>query len=82
MFLVTYDEHGGFWDSVPPTASVENPHPENPGYPEKFNFDRLGPRVPAIAVSPWLAASVDSKYSETLKILHFFQRICFLIILL
>ncbi len=27
MFLITYDEHGGFWDSVPPTAEVENPYP-------------------------------------------------------
>jgi phospholipase C len=42
LFLVTYDEHGGFYDHVPPPETVDD-HPE---------FRRLGIRVPAIAIGP------------------------------
>jgi phospholipase C len=47
LLLITYDEHGGFYDHVP-TPQTGIPAPEN------FNFDRLGVRVPTIAVSPWI----------------------------
>ncbi|MFJ6651214.1 alkaline phosphatase family protein [Microbacterium sp. NPDC091313] len=54
MLLVTFDEHGGTYDHVPPPAAVV---PE--GLPEKtemdFAFDRLGVRVPAIAISAYTA---------------------------
>ena len=40
----TYDEHGGFYDHVPPPAAADDSN-------EKA-FHRLGPRVPAIVVSP------------------------------
>ena len=54
LLLITYDEHGGFYDSVPPTRTLKNPDPSKPGTPSNFNFDRSGPRVPTIAISPWL----------------------------
>lgn len=66
--IVTYDEHGGWYDHViPPSQSVPNPDGLNsppagdkPGAP-RFAFDRLGLRVPAIIASPWLkAGTVDS----------------------
>lgn len=60
LLIVVYDEHGGFWDKVPPTADVPNPSPDKPGVPSKFAFDRVGIRVPSIAISPWLNKSVDS----------------------
>jgi phospholipase C len=55
--LVVYDEHGGIFDHVPPpkclpdgfTASAQD---TGTGVP--FAFDRLGVRVPAILVSPWI----------------------------
>jgi phospholipase C len=57
--LVVYDEHGGIYDHVVPPACTPD------GYSAKgdvtgtgigipFNFDRLGIRVPAILVSPWI----------------------------
>ena len=54
MLLVTFDEHGGTFDHVPqPAAAV----PE--GLPARtemgFAFDRLGVRVPAIAISAYTA---------------------------
>jgi len=56
--LVVYDEHGGIFDHVPPPACVADapfvaPASDTGGAP--FAFDRLGVRVPAILISPWIA---------------------------
>jgi phospholipase C len=55
--LIVYDEHGGIYDHVPPPACtpdgfVAQPNDTGTGMP--FAFDRLGVRVPAILVSPWI----------------------------
>jgi phospholipase C len=55
LLIITYDEHGGCFDHVVPPAAVP------PGgtvlrNPSAFGFDRYGPRVPAILVSPYIAA--------------------------
>ena len=52
LFVLLYDEHGGFYDHVPPPRAV-TPDGEV-ARPSGFAFDRLGVRVPAILVSPWL----------------------------
>jgi phospholipase C len=49
LLIVLYDEHGGFFDHVAPPATI--PPDDHTG---KFAFNRLGVRVPAILVSPWL----------------------------
>ncbi|KAG6553204.1 hypothetical protein Mapa_005264 [Marchantia paleacea] len=55
LFLITYDEHGGFFDHVPtPVTSVPNPDGLNGPAPDFFPFNRLGVRVPTIAISPWI----------------------------
>jgi phospholipase C len=55
--LVVYDEHGGIFDHVPPP----NCPPDNfiapancTGTGMEFRFDRLGVRVPAVLISPWI----------------------------
>lgn len=58
--IVTYDEHGGFYDHVAPGPAA----PPGDGSPTTWNqygftFDRYGVRVPAVIVSPWVAAGVD-----------------------
>jgi phospholipase C len=65
MLLVTFDEHGGTFDHVPPPAAV--PPGADEGADEGsagavagagemgFEFDRLGVRVPAIAISAYTA---------------------------
>jgi phospholipase C len=56
--LVVYDEHGGIHDHVPPPdCRPDSPfvaQPEATGTGKPFLFDRLGVRVPAILVSPWI----------------------------
>lgn len=52
-FLITYDEHGGFFDRGAPVAGVRPPHPGDDC--NGFKFDLLGPRVPALLISPWIA---------------------------
>ncbi|KAK9735946.1 hypothetical protein RND81_04G239900 [Saponaria officinalis] len=55
LLLITYDEHGGFYDHVPtPVTGVPSPDGIVGPEPFLFNFDRLGVRVPTIAVSPWI----------------------------
>ncbi|WP_029268121.1 MULTISPECIES: alkaline phosphatase family protein [unclassified Microbacterium] len=52
LLLITFDEHGGCYDHVPPPA-VTKPTPETGPGEMGFTFDRLGCRVPAIAVSAY-----------------------------
>jgi phospholipase C len=57
LLLIVYDEHGGIHDHVPPPACVADDTPASAadtGIGAPFNFDRLGVRVPAILVSPWI----------------------------
>jgi phospholipase C len=56
LFL-TYDEHGGLYDHVPPPPACA-PDDHAPKYeknevPTEGGFDRLGMRVPMIVVSPY-----------------------------
>ena len=51
LLVLLYDEHGGFYDHVPPPAAV--PPDEASASSGKFGFDRLGVRVPALLISPW-----------------------------
>ncbi|GAB2233999.1 hypothetical protein Drorol1_Dr00003234 [Drosera rotundifolia] len=53
--LITYDEHGGFYDHVPtPVSGVPNPDGISGPEPFFFRFDRLGVRVPTLLISPWI----------------------------
>jgi phospholipase C len=50
LLIITYDEHGGFYDHAPPPAADDD-DPE---------FRRLGVRVPALLVSPLVTAGSSS----------------------
>jgi phospholipase C len=55
--LIVYDEHGGVYDHVVPPACTPDgfsAKPADTGTGEAFNFDRLGVRVPAVLVSPYI----------------------------
>jgi phospholipase C len=52
--IITYDEHGGFFDHVaPPSTNVPNPDGIN-SVDDPFDFTRLGIRIPTVVVSPWV----------------------------
>jgi phospholipase C len=53
LLVITYDEHGGLYDHVRPPACV-SPNDGHPANVPNFNFDRLGVRVPAVLVSPFI----------------------------
>ena len=60
VLVVVYDEHGGLYDHVPPPPAV-NPDGKNwAGSPNSldpaFDFTRLGVRVPAVIISPYIPA--------------------------
>jgi phospholipase C len=59
LLIITYDEHGAFFDhQAPPAATAPNDGTQNHDRaenPQNFAFDRLGVRVPCIAISPWIA---------------------------
>jgi len=55
--LIAYDEHGGIYDHVPPpgcTPDTMVASVEATGTGFEFKFDRLGVRVPAVLISPWI----------------------------
>ncbi len=68
LLLIVYDEHGGFYDHVEP----ENAADDDPA------FDKLGLRVPAIVVSPWVERGLVSHkvFSHTSIIKTILLRFC------
>jgi phospholipase C len=49
LLIVTYDEHGGLFDHVPPPPAVS---PFQPGQVTNFKYDSYGVRVPALFINP------------------------------
>jgi phospholipase C len=56
LLIILYDEHGGLFDHVPPSTQGVVPPEEKiyQGGRITFRFDRLGPRVPALLISPYI----------------------------
>jgi phospholipase C len=63
LLIVTNDEHGGFFDHVPP--------PKAPDDYAAQGFDQIGFRVPALAIGPWVkqgyVSSVARDHTSALK---------------
>lgn len=75
--IVTYDEHGGFYDHVPPPAACPpGDFPPDIGDGGDFDakFDRLGFRVPLVVVSPYAKAGyVSDRVTDLTSVLRFVQ---------
>ncbi|KAJ5937315.1 hypothetical protein N7454_004970 [Penicillium verhagenii] len=84
LFILTWDEHGGFADHVSPPTQV--PAGDSLTYTERaadggdytFHFDRLGVRVPTVLISPWVGKGLiqnkpdgdnDFTHTSILKVL-------------
>ncbi|MGG1947465.1 alkaline phosphatase family protein [Trinickia sp. NRRL B-1857] len=63
LFILLFDEHGGYYDHVKPPKTVSPDgiagRTDQP-FLVPFDFQRLGLRVPCILISPWFAPAVDS----------------------
>lgn len=66
LLIVTYDEHGGFFDHVPPPATIA---PD--GNTEEYDFTRLGIRVPTILISPWVERGVCKTQFDHSSVLRY-----------
>jgi phospholipase C len=58
MFVITYDEHGGFYDHVQPPTDAP---------PLRGGRRTLGPRVPTFVISPWVKRGgvLSSRFDHT-----------------
>ncbi|KAB8205929.1 phosphoesterase [Aspergillus parasiticus] len=91
LIIINFDEHGGFADYVPPPVNVPQPEDgiafdgESEGRPVTYDFTRLGVRVPAFIISPYIEPNTlihndgtnyakNSAYTHT-SMLHFLQEL-------
>jgi phospholipase C len=63
LLVVTYDEHGGFFDHVPPPTVADDR--------AAMGFDQLGFRVPSLVIGPYVkqgfVSSVQRDHTSALK---------------
>ena len=75
LLVVTFDEHGGFFDHVPPPSAIPPDTVPAQIDPDDrsvlFHFDRLGVRVPAILVSPWTYKPVEKTQLDHTSLLKY-----------
>jgi phospholipase C len=63
VFVLTYDEHGGFFDHVPPLpVSYRNPN--------GVAFDTTGPRTPTLVAGPYARRGVSHAHLDNTSILQ------------
>ncbi len=54
LLVITFDEHGGCYDHVPPPTGAAAPAPGPVSRDGQFDFSRFGVRVPTIVVSSYV----------------------------
>lgn len=74
LLVLLWDQHGGFYDHVPPPRTID---PDGvPSVDGAFRFTRLGVRVPAVLVSPWLPRGyVDQRVYDHTSLLATVRRL-------
>ncbi|MBS1524846.1 MAG: alkaline phosphatase family protein [Bacteroidetes bacterium] len=76
LLIIIWDEHGGFYDHVPPPPAVAPGDPTLHGSMNRFGFDfkQYGVRVPAVIVSPLIPkGTIDHRlydHASVLATLH------------
>jgi phospholipase C len=72
VLIITYDEHGGFYDHVPPPQTVAPGDATTDPANDLFHFDfrQLGVRIPAVIVSPFIPKGlIDSMIYDHTSVL-------------
>ncbi|WP_183558948.1 alkaline phosphatase family protein [Mucilaginibacter sp. SP1R1] len=76
LLIIVWDEHGGFYDHVPPPAATAPADQVLHGSMNRFGFDfkQYGVRVPAVVISPLIPKNIiDHRiydHTSVLKTLH------------
>ena len=68
LLIITYDEHGGCYDHVPPPSGAVPPDATAGEF--GFDFRRFGVRVPAVLVSPLIAPGTVFRSPSSTPIDH------------
>jgi len=68
LLIITYDEHGGCYDHVPPPSGAVPPDSSPGEY--GFDFTRFGVRVPAVLVSPLIEAGTVFRPAGAMPLDH------------
>lgn len=71
--ILTYDEHGGYYDHVPPPEACDpgDYPPDLGGGDFEADFDRLGFRVPLAVISPYARAGyVSDRVTDLTSVLR------------
>jgi len=71
LLVYTYDEHGGYYDHVPPpkTLAPDDIPPKLAPGDVKGGYRQLGPRVPAIVASPYAKKGVTNVVHDHTSVL-------------
>jgi len=68
LLIITYDEHGGCYDHVPPPANAVPPDDSTGEL--GFDFKRFGVRVPTVLISPFIAAGTVYRTQSSTPLDH------------
>jgi phospholipase C len=78
LLIITWDEHGGFYDHVAPPAALApgDTAPEAKYNKFGFTFEVYGPRVPAVVVSPLIPKNlIDHAVYDHASVLATVERV-------
>jgi len=79
LLIVTFDENGGMYDHVAPPTTVAPNSKTGRDYDKyleqycTFDFSLLGPRIPALLISPWLSSGVAHQHCQNTSILRYVE---------
>jgi phospholipase C len=79
LLIVTFDENGGLYDHVAPPATKAPNSKTGSEYDQylgaecTFDFTLLGPRIPALLVSPWLRPGIATHQFQNTSVLRLIE---------
>lgn len=76
LLIITYDEHGGFYDHVIPPATAIAPSDSTRYTKNHFNFRQYGVRVPCLIISPLIERNlIDQRLYDHTSILATLEKL-------
>ncbi|MEP4092863.1 alkaline phosphatase family protein [Reichenbachiella sp.] len=70
LLIITYDEHGGCYDHVPPPGGAKNPDVNDTPGQDGFLFNRFGVRVPCMVINPYIKPGLIARSASYIPFDH------------